>query len=106
MTGLEVASGAVELQAARVRTHAEDHNVALEPLRGRGDGVSSWGDDGLFGIFTSMYAECREVSMTALAGLSTVMADTGDGLNAVIRNTRESEAASAGAVQNSDRAWL
>ncbi|MEV4113737.1 hypothetical protein [Nonomuraea sp. NPDC049695] len=106
MTGLEIAMGSVEQEGSRIRTHGEDYNAALEPLRARGDGVSSFGDEGLFGIFTSMYAECRAVSMAALAGLSTVIADTGDGLHAVVRNTRDGETASIEHVQNLGRTWL
>lgn len=106
MTGLEIALGAVGQDASRIRTHGEDYNAALEPLRARGDGVPSFGDDGLFGMFTSMYAECRAVSMAALAGLSAVMADTGDGLHAVVRNTHDAEAASTENIQNFGRTWL
>lgn len=106
MTGLEIALGAVGQEASRIRTHGEDYHAALEPLRARGDGVSSFGDDGLFGMFTSVYAECRAVSMAALDGLSTVMADTGDGLHTVVRNTREGEAASTEYTENLGRTWL
>lgn len=106
MTGLEIALGAVGQEASRIRTHGEDYNAALEPLRTRGDGVSSFGDDGLFCMFTSMYAECRAVSMAALTGLSTVLADTGDGLHAVVNNTRDGEAASTETTQNLGRTWL
>jgi hypothetical protein len=106
MTGLEIALGAVGQEASRIRTHGEDYNAALEPLRVRGDGVSSFGDDGLFAMFTSMYAECRAVSMAALDGLSAVMAETGDGLHAVIRNTHDGEAASAEYIQRLGGTWL
>ncbi|MEV0379284.1 hypothetical protein [Nonomuraea sp. NPDC050643] len=106
MTGLEIALGAVGQEATRIRTHGEDYNTALDPLRVRGDGVSSFGDDGLFGMFTSMYAECRAVSMAALDGLSTVMAETGDGLNTVVRNTRDGEAVNTEQTQNLGRTWL
>ncbi|SEG98230.1 hypothetical protein SAMN05444920_111246 [Nonomuraea solani] len=106
MTGLEIALGAVGQEATRIRTHAEDYNAALDPLRARGDGVSTFGDDGLFGIFTSIYAECRAVSMAALDGLSTVMADTGDGLDTVVRNTRDGEATNTEHVQQLGRTWL
>jgi hypothetical protein len=106
MTGLEISLGVVGQEASRIRTHGEDYNTALEPLRARGDGVSSFGDDGLFGVFTSMYAECRAVSMAALAGLSTVMADTGDGLHAVVQNTRDGEATSTEITENLARTWL
>jgi hypothetical protein len=106
MTGLEIALGAVGQEATRITTHGEDYDAALEPLRARGDGVSSFGDDGLFGMFTSMYAECRAVSMAALAGLSTVMADTGDGLHAVVQNTRDGEATNAETTESLGRTWL
>ncbi|MEV4891570.1 hypothetical protein AB0K48_19525 [Nonomuraea sp. NPDC055795] len=106
MTGLEIALGAVGQEASRIRTHGEDYNAALEPLKARGDGVTSFGDDGLFGTFTSTYAECRAVSMAALTGLSTVMADTGDGLHAVVKNTRDGEAVNTEAAQNLGRTWL
>ncbi|WP_433356707.1 hypothetical protein ACQP25_21220 [Microtetraspora malaysiensis] len=105
MTGLEIALGAVGQEASRIRTHAEDYDAALAPLRTRGDGVSSFGDDGLFGIFTSVYAECRAVSMAALTGLSTLMADTGDGLHTVVRNTRDGETASIAATDELGRTW-
>lgn len=103
MTGLEISLGAATQEASRIRTHGEDYNAALEPLRARGDGVSSFGDDGLFGIFTSMYAECREVSMAALGELSTTIADAGDGLHTVVENTRDAEAAS---TENIGCTWL
>ncbi|GAA0839952.1 hypothetical protein ACFQVD_30660 [Streptosporangium amethystogenes subsp. fukuiense] len=103
MTGLEIVLGAAAQEASRIRTHGEDYNAALEPLRVRGDGVSSFGDDGLFGMFTSMYAECREVSMAALDELSTAIVDTGDGLHTVVKNTRDGEAAS---IENIGRTWL
>ena len=103
MTGLEIALGTVGQEASRIRTHGEDYDAALEPLRARGDGVSSFGDDGLFGLFTSVYAECRAVSMAALTGLSTVLAETGDGLRGVVRNTEDGDAASA---QDLGRTWL
>jgi hypothetical protein len=104
MTGIEIALGAVGQEASRISTHAEDYNAALDPLRARGDGVSSFGDDGLFGIFTMMYAECRAVAMEVRDGLSTVMDETGQGLHAVRRNTGDSETANADAIANAGRA--
>ncbi|MEV4088227.1 hypothetical protein ACIBI7_29255 [Nonomuraea fuscirosea] len=106
MTGLEIAFGAVGQQATRIRAHGEDYDAALSPMKERGDGVSSFGDDGLFGMFTSVYAECRAVSMAALDGLSGTIAGTGDNLHAVMRNTQEGEAASNESVQALDRSWL
>ncbi|MFB9626639.1 hypothetical protein [Nonomuraea helvata] len=102
MTGLEIALGAVGQDASRIRTHAEEHNAALNPLVQRGDGVSSWGDDGMFGMFTAIYADARETSMAALTALSTTVGETGDGLARVVRNTSEAEAANA---QNADGIW-
>ncbi|WP_344473091.1 hypothetical protein [Nonomuraea monospora] len=104
MTGLEIALGAAGQQAGRISTHGEDYRAALAPLEARGDGVSSFGDDGLFSMFTSMYAECRAVSMAALSGLSTAITDTGDSLRAVVANTRDSEAATTQYVENAG-AW-
>ncbi|MFI7129038.1 hypothetical protein ACIBQ1_25270 [Nonomuraea sp. NPDC050153] len=106
MTGLEIALGAVGQDASRIRTHGEDYGASLAPMHGRGDGVSSWGDDGLFAVFTSTYAESRAVSMAALSGLSQEMSATGEGLQAVVKNTGETEAANVEAVQNLGRTWV
>ncbi|MEU7829561.1 MULTISPECIES: hypothetical protein [unclassified Nonomuraea] len=95
MTGLEISLGAVGQDASRLRTHAEEHNSALNPLVQRGDGVSSWGDDGMFGMFAGIYADARETSMAALTALSTALGETGDGLHRVVRNNSEAEAANA-----------
>ncbi|GGO77892.1 hypothetical protein [Nonomuraea cavernae] len=99
MTGFEINAGAVEQGAALVRAHGEDYGTAPDSLRAR-DGVSSWGDDGLFSGFTSIYAECRATSMAALSGLQAVIAATGDGLYQTARNTRETEAVNASATEN------
>ncbi|MFI6736011.1 hypothetical protein ACIBI9_24060 [Nonomuraea sp. NPDC050451] len=105
MTGLEIALGAAGQEASRIRTHGENYGASLAPMQGRGDGVSSWGDDGLFAVFASTYAECRAVSMAALSGLSQEMDATGEGLQAVVKNTGDTEAANVKAVQDLDRAW-
>ncbi|MEV6032584.1 hypothetical protein AB0L65_15605 [Nonomuraea sp. NPDC052116] len=106
MMGLEIALGAVGQEASRIRAHGEDYDAALQPLKARGDGVSSWGDDGLFAIFTSAYAECRATSMAALTGLSTEMSATGEGLQAVVRNTADMEAANVQNTEQLGRAWV
>ncbi|MFI7633764.1 hypothetical protein [Nonomuraea sp. NPDC049400] len=95
MTGVDIALEEAGREASRIGTCGDDHELALEPLRARGDGVSSWQDDGLFAVFTSVYAECRAVSMATLTGLSTVIGGTCDGLHAVVRNTGETETANA-----------
>jgi hypothetical protein len=105
MTGFEIALGAVGQEASRIRSHAEEYHAALDPLRARGDGVSSFGDDGLFGMFVMMYAECRAVAMDVRDGLSMTLDETGDGLHAVTRNTREGESANTEHMTNLGRAW-
>ncbi|MGN9843086.1 hypothetical protein ACTMTI_33675 [Nonomuraea sp. H19] len=105
MTGLEIALGAVGQGASRITTHGDDYSAALESLHARGDGVSSWGDDGLFAMFTRTYAECRAVSMAVLSELSTVMGETGEGLHAVARNTGDTEAANVESIENLGRTW-
>ncbi|MEV1167233.1 hypothetical protein [Nonomuraea sp. NPDC049784] len=106
MTGLEIALGAVGQEASRIRTHGEEYGAALAPMHARGDGVSSWGDDGLFAVFTSTYAESRAVSMAALSGLSEEMGGTGDGLQAVVKNTGDIEATNTETIQNLGRTWV
>ncbi|WP_433435663.1 hypothetical protein [Nonomuraea sp. CA-141351] len=105
MTGLEIALGAVGQEASQIRTHGEDYGAALAPMHARGDGVSSWGDDGLFAIFTSTYAESRAVSMAALTGLSEEMGATGEGLHAVVKNTGDAEATNVQTIQDLGSAW-
>jgi hypothetical protein len=105
MTGLEMDLGGTGQDASRVRTHAEEHHAALNPLAQRGDGVSSFGDDGTFGMFTALYAECREMSMAVHRALSTVMQDTGDGMHLAVRNTAETEVANAEGFENPGAAW-
>ncbi|MFF5205021.1 hypothetical protein [Streptosporangium sp. NPDC000396] len=106
MTGLEITSGAVEQQAARIRTHGEDYGAAPGSLRARGDGVSSWGDCGLFSTITSVYAECRETSMAVLDELHTAIGSTGDGLYETVKNIRDVEAANTAAAEELGRQWL
>ncbi|GAA0925116.1 hypothetical protein [Nonomuraea longicatena] len=105
MAGLEIALGATGQEASQIRTHGEAYGAALGAMQARGDGVSSWGDDGLFAVFTSAYAECRAVSMAALSGLSGEMSATGETMQAVVKNTADTEAANAEAFQNLNRAW-
>ncbi|WP_237105206.1 hypothetical protein [Nonomuraea sp. MG754425] len=84
----------------RIATHGAEYQAALQRLRERGNGVSSWGDDGLFGGFATMYAECTQVSLMALTGVSGEVGGTGEGLRAVSRNTRQMEEANAGNVES------
>ncbi|MFB4268963.1 hypothetical protein [Nonomuraea sp. GTA35] len=95
MTGFEIASGAVGREAEHVSTHGADYQAALQRLWERGNGVSSWGDDGLFGGFAAAYAECTQVSLMALLGVSGEIAGTGEGLSATARNTSIAETAIA-----------
>ncbi|TDC94258.1 hypothetical protein E1292_40115 [Nonomuraea deserti] len=105
MTELEISLGLTGENASRVRTHAEEHHAALDPLVQRGDGVSSFGDDGTFGMFIALYAECREVSMAVRQALSTVMQDTGDGMHLAVRNTTDAEIAGAEGFRDTGAAW-
>jgi hypothetical protein len=106
MTGLEIATEAVEREAARVRTHGEDYGAAPGSLRASGDGVSSWGDCGLFSVITNVYAECRETSLAALDGLQAAIGHVGDGLYETVRNTRDAEAVNAAATKSLGEQWL
>ncbi|WP_449063527.1 hypothetical protein [Planomonospora algeriensis] len=96
MTGFEISSGAVGQEGARVSARGADYDAAVQRLRERGYGASSWGDDGLFGMIVAAYAECAQVSLEALAGLSGEIGGTGEGLGNVARNTRDTENATAG----------
>ncbi|MEO3886520.1 hypothetical protein [Nonomuraea sp. B5E05] len=105
MTGMEMDLGGTGQDASLVRTHAEEHHAALNPLAQRGDGVSSFGDDGTFGMFIGAYAESRQVSMAVHQGLSTVMQDTGDGMHLAVRNAADTEAANAEAFRDAGASW-
>ncbi|MER7363690.1 hypothetical protein ACI2LC_10090 [Nonomuraea wenchangensis] len=106
MTDVEIAFGAVEREAARVRAHGEDYGAVLTPMHARGDGVSSWGDDGLFSVFTSFYTECRETSMAALGGLHAMLVRTGDGLHDTARNSRDAETANTEVAGDVGATWV
>lgn len=67
--------------------------------------MSAFGDDGLFGMFVMMYAECRAVAMDVHDRLSMVLDETGEGLHAVERNTRDGEAVNAGIITGLGHAW-
>ncbi|WP_212746301.1 hypothetical protein [Nonomuraea sp. KC401] len=105
MTGMEMDRGGTGQDASLVSTHAEEHHAALNPLAQRGDGTSSFGDDGTFGLFIAAYAESRDVSMAVHRGLSTVMQDTGTGMHLAVRNTNDAEAANAEAFRDPGAAW-
>ncbi|MGP3958226.1 hypothetical protein ACTWPT_19640 [Nonomuraea sp. 3N208] len=102
MTGLEMSMGAVGQEASRIRTHGEDSGAAVEAYGQQGDGVSSWHDDGLFGVFASMYAECRQMTVAALTGLSGEITTTGDALHTATRNMRDTEVVN---TENVGGAW-
>jgi hypothetical protein len=89
MTGFEIAPGAVERHGERVSAHGSDYRAAVQRLRERGDGVSSWGDDGLFGDITAAYAECTRVSLLALTKVSGEIGGTGEEMVATARDTRD-----------------
>ncbi len=95
--------GAVGQEASRIRTHGEGSGAAVQAYGQQGDGVSSWNDDGLFAVFTSAYAECRQIMVAALGGLSEEIATTGDGLHTATRNMRDTELAN---TENVGRVWV
>ncbi|MGW0802297.1 hypothetical protein [Nonomuraea sp. NPDC002799] len=103
MTGFELAPGAVGREAARVSTHGSDYDAALHRLRERGNGASSWGDDGLFSGITAAYGECLQTGLAALTGVAGEIDGTGEGLMAVSKIGREAEAVNA---ENVDHTWV
>ncbi|MGR6913819.1 hypothetical protein ACU635_06160 [[Actinomadura] parvosata] len=95
MTGFEIALGAVGRESERVGAHGGEYEAALRRLWERGNGVSSWADDGLFGGIVAAYAECAQVSLAALNGVSGEIGHTGEAMAGVVANTRAVEAANA-----------
>jgi hypothetical protein len=85
--------GAVGQQVTRITIHGDDSAAAAQAYGQSGDGVSSWGDDGLFGMFASAYAECRQITAAALSGLSGEIGATGESLHTVVRNMGDTELA-------------
>ncbi|MEV1176135.1 hypothetical protein [Nonomuraea sp. NPDC049784] len=91
--GIEISKAQVAQHAAMMRTHSEDYTAALQRLRERGYGCLSWGDDtGLFAAFHAEYGQCGVYGLEALAGVSQVINDTGDGLDAASRHIADAEA--------------
>ncbi|MEV4115640.1 hypothetical protein [Nonomuraea sp. NPDC049695] len=101
MTGLEIALGAVGRNASEIRTLGEDYDAAIQRLRERANGAAAWGDDGLFGVITAAYAECTQMGLAALTGVSSEITGTGEGLDAVGRNTQAAEDANVRNLGNS-----
>jgi hypothetical protein len=98
--------GVVGQQANRITAHGEDSAVAAQAYGRGADGPASWGDDGLFGMFTGAYAECRQVAAAALNALSAEIGATGDGLHAVRKNTGDTEAANAANTGGIGLTWV
>lgn len=91
MAGFEIASGVLAREGTHVSDHGADYDAAIERLRERGGGASTWGDDGLFGIIAAAYSECAQVSLAALTGLAGEITSTGEALSRVATNTRDTE---------------
>ncbi|MEU9831568.1 hypothetical protein AB0D67_08495 [Streptosporangium sp. NPDC048047] len=89
--GFEIAPDATGQDASRIRTHGEEYDAAVQRLRDRGVGGGSWGDDGLLGPLTAVYADCSAAAVEALTGLSSVITGVGDGLRAVAANSATTE---------------
>jgi hypothetical protein len=102
MTGFEIASGAVEHEGTRVSTHGADYDAAIQWLRERGNGASTWGDDGLFCTFAAAYAECTQMGLAALTELSGEIDGTGEGMRGVSKNARDMENTN---TENMGRIW-
>jgi hypothetical protein len=92
-SGFEINRESVEQYASRMRIHGEDYAAALQRLKERGLGGTSWGDDGLLSMLVRPYAEATALGLEAMTGLSTVIGETGDGLSGVASNTRAAEEA-------------
>ncbi|GAA3260311.1 hypothetical protein [Nonomuraea helvata] len=93
-SGVEISKTQVAQHAMMMRAHSEDYAAALRRLRERGYGCLSWGDDtGLFAAFHAEYGQCGVYGLEALAGVSQVINDTGDGLDTVNRHMADAEAA-------------
>ncbi|AQZ68144.1 hypothetical protein BKM31_47745 [[Actinomadura] parvosata subsp. kistnae] len=91
MTGFEIALGAVGRESERVGAHSGEYEAAVRRLWERGDSVASWADDGLFAGIVAAYAECNQVSLMALTGVSGEIGHTGEALAGVVANTRTVE---------------
>ncbi|WP_371782139.1 hypothetical protein [Streptosporangium subroseum] len=102
MMGFEIASGVVEHEGAHVSTHGADYDAAIQWLRERGNGASTWGDEGLFGTFAAAYAECTRIGLSALTGLSGEIDGTGECMVGVSKNARDMENTN---TENMGRIW-
>ncbi|GLW06884.1 hypothetical protein Misp01_20140 [Microtetraspora sp. NBRC 13810] len=93
MTGFEIASGAVGRDGTHVGGHGAEYDAAVMRLRQRCSGARTFGGEGLFATITGTYNECLQVSLNALTGIGGEIAETGEGLRMVARNTRAAESA-------------
>ncbi len=86
--------GALGREAAEIEAHGANYDAA--PLAERGEGGTSWGDDGLFGVFQAAYAECTRIAVAAYGGISADMTGHSDGMRLSIRSIEDADAASRG----------
>ncbi|MER6512288.1 hypothetical protein ABT158_36150 [Nonomuraea sp. NPDC001636] len=93
MTGFEIAAGAVGRDGAYVTGHGANYDAAVTRLRQRGSGARTFGGEGLFATIIATYNECLQTSLDALTGIGGQIAETGEGLRMVARNTRAAESA-------------
>ncbi|SDH57709.1 hypothetical protein SAMN05421505_11872 [Sinosporangium album] len=93
MTGYEIYSGTVERGGTYISGHGADYNASVMRLRQRGSGTRTFGGEGLFATITGAYNECLQVSLDAMTGIGRGIAETGEGLRTVSRNTRAAESA-------------
>src|SRR5690606_42151261 len=66
-TGFEMAAEALRSQASRVHQHGDEYEAAVARLR---EGSGHWGEDGLFAALQLARAECRDIILAAVPGLS------------------------------------
>ncbi|MBN6057309.1 hypothetical protein JYK22_35625, partial [Nonomuraea sp. RK-328] len=103
MTVFEIAPGTVGRGGTYVSGHAADYDASVTRLRQRGSGARTFGGEGLFATIIGTYNECLQVSLDALTGIGGEIAETGEGLRVVSRNTQAAESANAESFESA--AW-
>jgi hypothetical protein len=82
---------------------ADDHAAAVQKLQSSVLGAGSpWGSDEIGSMFGAAYEEVSRLGIEALNALTEGMRGTADGLQAMARNTRQTDQDSAAAFGNLD----
>ncbi|MEU5863350.1 MULTISPECIES: hypothetical protein [unclassified Nonomuraea] len=100
MTGFEIATGALGRDGTYVTGHGANYDAAVMRLRQRGSGARTFGGDGLFATIIASYNECLQTSLDALTGIGGQIAETGEGLRTVSRNTQAAESATIESLES------